>query len=69
MKDFIKEVAPFLSVVIIYMILSSSERFIWATEYERDAIIISIVVVGLLLVIFNIAKATEIILNKIEESK
>ena len=69
MKEFIKEVAPFLSVIIMYIILTSSDRFTQATEYERDAIIISILVVGLLLLIFNIAKATEIIINKIDNTK
>ena len=69
MKDFIKDFAPIILVILTYVVLTSVDRFTLSTDYERDAIIISILVTWFLILMYNIAKALEIILNKIDEKK
>ncbi len=66
MKEFIKDIIIPLWVIGIYYILTSTDRFIESSQYERDAITIAIVVVWFLAIIYNIAKVAELILNKLD---
>lgn len=66
MKEFIKDIIMPLWVIVIYYLLTSTDRFIESSQYERDAVIIAIIVVWLLAIIFNLAKIAELILNKLD---